>query len=94
MLDIASFLNYELTLHSLDWSSFCKVYSWLAVCHVLLLHVVYCTTLPIGHTEKHELYVAPKNFGVAPDNFHQLLPYFTRLFGEFNRWRGINPKHF
>ena len=38
------------------------------------------------------MYVTPKNFGVAPDDLHQVLAYFTRLFGGSNRWRGVNPK--
>ena len=39
------------------------------------------------------MYVTPKNFGVAPDDLRQLLAYFTRPFGRSNRWRGVNPKH-
>ena len=40
------------------------------------------------------MYVTPKNFGVAPDDLRQLLAYFAQLFGESNRWRGVKPKHF
>ena len=40
------------------------------------------------------MYVKPKNFGVAPDDLRQLLAYFAQLFGQSNRWRGVRPNHF
>ena len=40
------------------------------------------------------MYVVPKNFGVAPGDLCQLLVYFTQIFGVSNPWRGVNLKHF
>ena len=40
------------------------------------------------------MYVTPKNFGVAPDDLPKLLALFKQLFGGSNRWRGVNPKYF
>lgn len=52
--------------------------------------VLLMTSSPI----QENMYVTPKNFGVATDGLRQLPAYFVQLFGESNRLRGVKPKHF